>query len=290
MTIVAKETPMHSVVKLADAKRSPKWTDSQTEPGSDRRSSQHASDLVLRQVAKAYRIDGKRLPVLEDINLTVEPGQFVTIVGASGCGKSTLLRLISGLERDFDGEILVSGRNVTGPSLNRGLIFQDHRLFPWLSVEDNVALAFESRRIDPVDKRRIIQEHLKLVGLTGFEKAFPYQLSGGMAQRAAIARALVNEPEILLLDEPLGAVDALTRLYLQNELQRIWTQKGVTMIMVTHDIDEALFLGDRVVVLQSRPGRVRRIIDVDLPHPRDREDRQIARLKKEILADLAGEH
>lgn len=281
---------MHSVVKLADAKRAGKWTEAQAESGGERRSSQHASDLVLRHVAKAYRIDGKRLPVLEDINLTVEPGQFVTIVGASGCGKSTLLRLISGLERDFDGEILVSGRNVTGPSLNRGLIFQDHRLFPWLSVEDNVGLAFESRRIDPADKRRIIQEHLKLVGLSGFEKAYPYQLSGGMAQRAAIARALVNEPEILLLDEPLGAVDALTRLYLQNELQRIWTQKGVTMIMVTHDIDEALFLGDRVVVLQSRPGRVRRVIDVDLPHPRDREDRQIARLKKEILGDLAGEH
>lgn len=290
MTIVAKEFLMHSVVKLADAKRAGKWTEAQAESGGERRSSQHASDLVLRHVAKAYRIDGKRLPVLEDINLTVEPGQFVTIVGASGCGKSTLLRLISGLERDFDGEILVSGRNVTGPSLNRGLIFQDHRLFPWLSVEDNVGLAFESRRIDPADKRRIIQEHLKLVGLSGFEKAYPYQLSGGMAQRAAIARALVNEPEILLLDEPLGAVDALTRLYLQNELQRIWTQKGVTMIMVTHDIDEALFLGDRVVVLQSRPGRVRRVIDVDLPHPRDREDRQIARLKKEILGDLAGEH
>lgn len=281
---------MHSVVNLADAKRSSKWADGQTGPDGGRHAPRHAGDLVLRRVAKSYRIDGKRLPVLEDIDLTVAPGQFVTIVGASGCGKSTLLRLISGLERDFEGEILVDGRNVTGPSLDRGLIFQDHRLFPWLNVEDNVALAFESRRIDPVDRRRIVQEHLRLVGLAGFEKAFPYQLSGGMAQRAAIARALVNEPEILLLDEPLGAVDALTRLYLQNELQRIWMRKGVTMIMVTHDIDEALFLGDRVVVLQSRPGRVRRIIDVELPHPRDREDRQIARLKKEILADLAGEH
>ncbi|MDE1150260.1 MAG: ABC transporter ATP-binding protein [Azospirillaceae bacterium] len=253
------------------------------------RARSHASDLVVRGVSKAFRIDGRDLPVLEDISLTVEPGQFVTLVGASGCGKSTLLRLIAGLDRDYQGEIRVGGRSVTGPSLNRGLIFQDHRLFPWLTVAENVAMAFEMRDLDHVDKRRLVQEHLKLVGLSGFEKAYPHQLSGGMAQRAAIARALVNEPEILLLDEPLGAVDALTRIHLQNELQRIWLEKGITMIMVTHDIEEALLLGDQVVVLQPRPGRIRRTIDVTLPHPRDREDRTLARLKKEILADLGSD-
>jgi sulfonate transport system ATP-binding protein len=246
----------------------------------------HASDLVIRGLSKSFVIDGKVLPVLQDITLSVEPGHFLTIVGASGCGKSTLLRLIAGLERDFEGEITVNRRPVVGPSLDRGLVFQDHRLFPWLTVEGNIALAFEARSIGQAEKKKLIREQVALVGLNGFERAYPSQLSGGMAQRAAIARALVNEPEILLLDEPLGAVDALTRLYLQRELQRIWIQKGITMIMVTHDIEEALFLGDRVVVLQPRPGRIRRIIDLDLPHPRDHEDASIIRLKKEILRDF----
>ena len=262
-----------NVVRLLDASRSlgkyPAAADAP--PRAAGRSETARGDLVLRNVSKSYRIDGRNLPVLEQIDLTVEAGQFVTIVGASGCGKSTLLRLIVGLDRDYAGSILVDGEEVTGPSLDRGIIFQDHRLFPWLTVENNIAMAFEARRIAPEDKKRQIAEHIKLVGLAGFEKAYPYQLSGGMAQRAAIARALVNEPELLLLDEPLGAVDALTRLYLQNELQRIWLEKNVTMVMVTHDIEEALFLGDKVVVLQSRPGRIRRVIELDLPHPRDRK-------------------
>jgi ABC-type nitrate/sulfonate/bicarbonate transport system ATPase subunit len=245
-------------------------------------------EVTLHHVGKSFDIDGQAVEVLRDIDLAIAPGQFTTIVGASGCGKSTLLRLIAGLDGDFSGEIRVAGLGVAGTSLDRGLIFQDHRLFPWLTVEQNVAMAFEARRIAPADKQRLIRDHLKLVGLTGFEKAFPHQLSGGMAQRAAIARALVNEPKILLLDEPLGAVDALTRIHLQAELQRIWLEKGITMIMVTHDIEEALFLGDRVVVLKSRPGRIHRVIDVDLPHPRDREDPAIARWKKEILADFAA--
>ncbi len=246
----------------------------------------HAEDVVLHHVSKEFSIDGAPLSVLEDINLTIKPGHFLSIVGASGCGKSTLLRLIAGLERQFKGEIAVGGNPVTGPSLDRGIIFQDHRLFPWLTVVENVALALEMTSLSRDEKARRIQAHIGLVGLAGFEKAYPRQLSGGMAQRAAIARALVNEPAILLLDEPLGAVDALTRIHLQNELQRIWQDKGVTMIMVTHDIEEALFLGDSVVVLQPRPGRIRRTVELDLPHPRDREDRNLARLKKEILADL----
>lgn len=271
-----------TVVQLQNAKRRPP---SPTTIGFEQKR-QHASDLVIRNLNKSYTIGGKPLAVLENISLVAEPGRFITIVGASGCGKSTLLRLIAGLERDYQGDILVGGHSVAGPSLNRGLVFQDHRLFPWLTIEDNIAVAFEARRVDAEEKRSIIREHIALVGLNGFEKAYPHQVSGGMAQRAAIARALVNDPEILLLDEPLGAVDALTRLYLQRELQRIWLQKGITMIMVTHDIEEAVFLGDKVIVLQPRPGRIHKIIDVDLPHPRDREDNIIQRLKKSILADF----
>jgi sulfonate transport system ATP-binding protein len=246
----------------------------------------HAIELVIRDLNKNFSIDGKVLPVLQDINLVAEPGQFITIVGASGCGKSTLLRLIAGLDREFSGEILFGGRPVSGPSLDRGLVFQDHRLFPWLTIEQNIAAAFSSRPIDTVTKQLLVKDHIALVGLKGFEKAYPHQVSGGMAQRAAIARALVNEPDILLLDEPLGAVDALTRLYLQDELQRIWLEKGVTMIMVTHDIEEAVFLGDRVIVLQPRPGRISKVIDVGLTQPREREDARLMKLKKEILGDF----
>jgi ABC-type nitrate/sulfonate/bicarbonate transport system ATPase subunit len=246
----------------------------------------HATELVVRNVSKSFNIDRRPLPVLQDISLVAQPGQFITIVGASGCGKSTLLRLIAGLDRDFEGEILFGGRPVSGPSLDRGLVFQDHRLFPWLTIEQNIASAFSSRPIDTATKRLLVKDHIALVGLNGFEKAYPHQVSGGMAQRAAIARALVNEPDILLLDEPLGAVDALTRLYLQEELQRIWLQKGVTMIMVTHDIEEAVFLGDQVIVLQPRPGRISKVIDVGLTQPRDREDSRILKLKKEILGEF----
>jgi sulfonate transport system ATP-binding protein len=245
-----------------------------------------ADSLVLRHVTKDFEIEGKPLRVLENFSLSVRPGEFVSIVGASGCGKSTLLRLLAGLDTDYDGDILVDGRPVVGPSLERGLVFQDHRLFPWLTVEDNIAMAFEARKIAKPEKERLIREQIALVGLQGFEKAYPHQLSGGMAQRAAIARALVNQPKMLLLDEPLAALDAFTRLHLQKELQRIWLTKGITMVLVTHDIDEAVFLGDRVVILQPRPGRIRRIIDVDLSHPRDREDDGFTALRREILKEF----
>lgn len=244
------------------------------------------ANLVLRNVAKSFIIEGKPLRVLTGFDLSVRPGEFISIVGSSGCGKSTLLRMLAGLEADYEGEILLDGKPVRGPSLDRGIVFQDHRLFPWLTVEANIAMAFEARRIDPAEKARLIQEHIALVGLQGFEKAYPYQLSGGMAQRTAIARALINQPEILLLDEPFAALDAFTRLRIQKELQRIWLQKKITMILVTHDIEESIFLGDRVVVLQPRPGRIRRIVEVDLPHPRDRETTAFVQLRREILKEF----
>ncbi|MCY1343221.1 Aliphatic sulfonates import ATP-binding protein SsuB [compost metagenome] len=244
--------------------------------------------LQVRNLSKQYRIEDRQLPVLENIDLQVLPGEFVSIVGASGCGKSSLLRLIVGLESEYDGEILLDGAPISGTSLERGIVFQDHRLFPWKTVEQNVALALKNQRLGKKEKAELVAEHLALVNLTGFEQAYPHQLSGGMAQRAAIARALITKPKVLLLDEPFGALDALTRVHLQRELQRIWVQQRSTMIMVTHDVEEALYLGDRVVVMDARPGRIKHEVKVDLPHPRDRQSPLLHRLKDELLAELTG--
>ncbi|MDW3712096.1 MULTISPECIES: ABC transporter ATP-binding protein [Pseudomonas] len=244
--------------------------------------------LEIRGLSKQYRIEGRTLPVLEGIDLKVAPGEFVSIVGASGCGKSTLLRLIVGLENDYEGEILLDGQRIAATSLERGIVFQDHRLFPWMTVRENIALALKNHRLSAAEKERLVAEHIALVNLQGFENAWPHQLSGGMAQRAAIARALVNKPKVLLLDEPLGALDALTRVHLQRELQRIWIQQRSTMIMVTHDVEEALYLGDRVIVLDSHPGRIRHEIRVNLPHPRDRASPLLQKLKEELLTELTG--
>ena len=201
--------------------------------------------LAIRAVSKSYRVDGRTLQVLNRVALDIAPGEFVSVVGASGCGKSTLLRLIVGLDTEYDGAILLEGRRIDGPGPERGIVFQDHRLFPWLTVAGNIALGLEAANVPPAEQHQRIAENIALVGLQGFENAYPHQLSGGMAQRAAIARALVGQPEILLLDEPLGALDSLTRAYLQEELLRIWRQGAVTMIMVTHDVEEAVYLSDR---------------------------------------------
>jgi ABC-type nitrate/sulfonate/bicarbonate transport system ATPase subunit len=244
--------------------------------------------IEIRRVSKTYRVESEKLLVLEGLNLTVREGEFLSIVGASGCGKSTLLRLLVGLERDYEGEILVKNAPVTGTSLDRGLVFQEHRLFPWLTVEQNVAVALENSSLSAAEKKQSIKEHIELVGLGAFALAYPYQLSGGMAQRAAIARGLVNRPSILLLDEPFGALDALTRTRLQNELQRIWQKEKVTMILVTHDVEEAVYLGDRVVVMEPRPGRIRRSFSVDVPHPRDRRDAVLKALSDEVRGEILG--
>ncbi|AYJ87720.1 ABC transporter ATP-binding protein [Sphingomonas paeninsulae] len=244
--------------------------------------------LSISDLHKSFTIGGAPHPVLEGINLTVKPGEFVSIVGASGCGKSTLLRLIVGLDDDYSGEIRLDGDRVATTSLDRGIVFQDHRLFPWMTLEQNIELALLNTDTPKARRSQIVADHIALVNLQGFEQAYPHQLSGGMAQRAAIARALVTEPKLLLLDEPLGALDALTRVHVQNELQRIWMTERSTMIMVTHDVEEALYLGDRVVVMAPNPGRIRRIVDVDLPHPRDRGSPLLHRLKDEILAELTA--
>jgi ABC-type nitrate/sulfonate/bicarbonate transport system ATPase subunit len=246
--------------------------------------------LDLRKVSKTYRVNHQPLPVLQDISLVVKPGEFVTLVGASGCGKSTILRLVVGLDVDYEGDILLDGQTIVGPGLERSIVFQEHRLLPWLTVEQNVALGLDADRRSAAEKKLTVHEHIGLVGLKGFEKAYPRQLSGGMAQRAAIARALVTQPEILLLDEPLGALDSLTRSYLQQELLRIWRQEQVTVLMVTHDVEEAVFLSDKIVVLAQRPGRIRQIVTVDLPHPRNRVDPAFGALRKEVLDHLSDDY
>ena len=210
----------------------------------------------------------------------------MAVVGASGCGKSTLLRLILGLDDAHDGSITLGGAPVLGTSPDRGIVFQDHRLFPWLNVAQNIAVGLRNAPRSASEKRELVAEHIALVGLEGFEQSYPHQISGGMAQRVAIARGLVNRPRVLLLDEPFGALDALTRARLQTELQRIWQKERITMILVTHDVEEAVYLGDRVVIMQPRPGRIRRIVDVPLPHARNRSDPRFIRLRDDVLSDF----
>jgi nitrate ABC transporter ATP-binding subunit len=246
----------------------------------------HAGTLEIRSLSKTFPLHQHDIPVLDDISLSIRAGEFVAIVGASGCGKSTLLRTLIGLDDDYRGQVLLDGRQLHGTSLDRGIVFQEHRLFPWLTVTQNVAVGVLNSGYDEAEKQRTVREHIELVGLQNFADAYPHQLSGGMAQRVAIARALVNRPEVLLLDEPFGALDALTRTRLQRELERIWQTERITAVLVTHDVDEALLLSDRVVVMQPRPGRIAQIIDVDLPRPRRLGDPALEPLRREVLRHL----
>ncbi|OZI43057.1 ABC transporter ATP-binding protein [Bordetella genomosp. 4] len=246
-------------------------------------------DLDLHGVGKRYasaQAAGGVLQVLDGIDLNVRSGEFVAVVGASGCGKSTLLRLILGLDDHYEGHITLGGTPVQGTGRERGIVFQDHRLFPWLTVEQNIAVGLRNSPHTAAQKRDLVAEHVALVGLEGFEQSYPHQISGGMAQRVAIARGLVNRPRVLLLDEPFGALDALTRARLQTELQRIWEKERITMILVTHDVEEAVFLGDRVVIMQPHPGRIRRIVPVPLAHPRNRSDPRFIRIRDDVLSDF----
>jgi len=223
--------------------------------------------------------DGKPVEALHDINIDIETGEFVSIIGASGCGKSTLLRIIAGLETEYEGNITIAGEKIKSPSREKGFIFQDHRLLPWLTVTENIAFSIPD---DEPNKKELIEEHIQLVGLKGFENAYPKQLSGGMAQRASIARALANKPKVLLLDEPFGALDAITKIQMQEEMLRIWEKEKITMIIVTHDIDEAIYLGNRVIVMSNRPGQIKRIEESNLGIPRLRTSQEFTR-KKEII-------
>ncbi|MFS8046047.1 ABC transporter ATP-binding protein [Rhizobium sp. BR 314] len=240
--------------------------------------------LSIEHVSKAYSLDGVARPVLKDINFTVRRNEIVAMVGASGCGKSTLLRLIVGLDSDFRGSIVCDTQASSRTKV--GMVFQDHRLFPWLTVEGNVALAFDNSDLTARQRQEKAKHYIELVGLAEFSKAYPRQLSGGMAQRAAIARALAQEPDTLLMDEPFGALDSILRMRLQDELLSIWERNQVSIIIVTHDVEEALYLADRVIVMEPNPGRIRETIDVALPRPRDRNGVLLANLKKHCLSML----
>jgi ABC-type nitrate/sulfonate/bicarbonate transport system ATPase subunit len=241
--------------------------------------------VSIRAVSHGFELGGLDLPVLQGIDLDIEAGAFVALLGPSGCGKSTLLRLLAGLERPTAGTILAGDVEIVRPDPARVLVFQDATLFPWTNVWNNVATGLATQRRLPRDKS-VVDAALDLVGLKDFARAYPHQLSGGMAQRAALARALVVDPALLLLDEPLGKLDSLTRMTLQAELLRLWQRRGFTAVLVTHDVEEALLLAGRIIVLSDRPARIAAAFTVDKPYPRHRDDPEIVALRREILGTL----
>jgi len=242
--------------------------------------------LEVEAVSHHFDLHGKALPVLDRVSFRIEPGEFVALLGPSGCGKSTLLRLVAGLDPPSAGRLLADEATVTGPDPSRLMVFQDPTLFPWRTVRDNVALGLEARGLLRSEQHRV-QKAIDLVGLGGFAGAYPHQLSGGMAQRAALARALVNDPRLLILDEPLGKLDSLTRLGMQGELLGLWQRAGFTALLVTHDIEEALILATRVLVLGPRPARLVADLAVGRPYPRHRDDPHLVGLRHRIL-ELLG--
>ena len=228
--------------------------------------------VALSNVEKTFETADGTVQALSEVSFAVESGEFVCVLGPSGCGKTTLFRIIAGLETPTGGRVAVDGTPVSGPGMDRGMVFQEYGLFPWRTVTGNVEFGLEQRDMQPEERRRVAAEMIDLVGLDGFEEAYPAELSGGMKQRVGIARALAVDPEILLMDEPFASVDAQTRLMLHEELLRIWRETGKTICFVTHDVAEAVTLADRVVVLTGSPGRVRSVVDPDLDRPRDRTD------------------
>lgn len=242
-------------------------------------------EIIIKDVHKKFPNpdpSGEDVLALNGFSLDIEPGSFVSLIGPSGCGKSTLLRIIGGLDRATKGELYIDGKEIKKPGSDRGFAFQGSNLFPWLTVEKNIAFGLKARHIF-MEHKREVQEYIKLVGLEGFEKSYPHQLSGGMQQRASLARALVGHPAVLLLDEPLGALDAFTRMNLQDEIINIWKEHNMTMLMVTHDVDEAIYMSDRVVVMSARPSKVEAVIDINLPRPRARAQDTFQEYRSQIL-------
>jgi ABC-type nitrate/sulfonate/bicarbonate transport system, ATPase component len=239
--------------------------------------------LNIERLNKTFAAPAGPVVALSNIRLQVEQGQFVTFIGPSGCGKSTLLKIVAGIDTTYEGKVELNGRSITGPGVDKGFIFQEPRLFPWLTVEKNIAANLP---LGNAQVRRQVDELIELVRLKGFEKAYPKELSGGMAQRVAIARALLRKPEILLLDEPFGALDAFTRAHLQEVLLDIWQNSKTTMLFVTHDLDEAVFLGEKVVIMNPRPGHIRNVIPIDLPYPRKRVGSAFQELRTRVLSEF----
>jgi NitT/TauT family transport system ATP-binding protein len=246
--------------------------------------------LDLRHVGKVYELNDQRIEALRDANLVVQKGEFVCLIGASGCGKSTLLRIVAGFEPPSSGEALMWDKPVSGPAPDRGMVFQDYGLFPWLSVRQNIGFGPASRGLPKAELRTLVDRFVDMVGLSRFADAYPHQLSGGMKQRVAIARVLANDAEMVLMDEPFGALDAMTRERLQDELLDIWQRTKLTVLFVTHSIEEAIFLADRVVVMEPGPGRIASEHRIELPRPRDVSSPEFNAVRRELSARLHSHH
>lgn len=246
--------------------------------------------LTFDKVTKWHRtVSGDEIQALAEVSFQVEEGEWVAVVGRSGCGKSTLLRLAAGLDQPSSGQVLVDGAPVTAPSGRVALVFQEPNLMPWRTVLANVEFGLELRDLPVRERRRLAQEYIRLVGLGGWEHAYPYELSGGMRQRTALARALVTHPRVILMDEPFAALDALTRSEMQAELLTLRSRENPTVLLVTHSVEEAAFVADRVVILTPRPGRVRQVVTVDLPWPRDRTSPAFTRVCALVTAGLTAQ-
>ncbi len=244
-----------------------------------------AASLIVREVKKSFPAPENplsRRQVLGGVSFSLAAGELVSLIGPSGCGKSTLLRLIAGLDSTDDGDLLIGSEPIIAPNADRGLVFQDPNLFPWLTVRRNIQAGLVARGVLH-EKKPEVDQFMRLVGLEAFANVYPHHLSGGMAQRAALARALINHPKILLLDEPLGALDAFTRMRMQDEVLRLWQTRGTTMLLVTHDIDEAIYMSDRIMIMTPRPGRIERTIEVSLSRPRQRDSANFLKLRSDIL-------
>ncbi|XGV95294.1 MAG: ABC transporter ATP-binding protein [Leptolyngbya sp. BL-A-14] len=249
--------------------------------------------LQVQDLSKSFSQKGRSITALQDINLYLQPREFVCIVGASGCGKSTLLNIIAGLIAPCSGRVLVDGEAVPGPGADRGMVFQSYTLYPWLTVAGNIAFGLKLRRLPRAEIKQRVSYYLDVVGLTKFAKAYPKQLSGGMKQRVAIARALANEPEVLLMDEPFGALDAQTKEQMQKFMLELWEQTHTTILMITHDLEEAVFLAQRIYVMSAHPGRIKEDFQVPLPEHRDLEmklDPDFIQIKRTIIHALHDEH
>lgn len=245
--------------------------------------------IKIEHLTKVFDSDGKSVSAIKDLNLVIDEGEFVSLLGPSGCGKTTILRMIAGLELPTEGIIYERGKEVEGPGPDRGMVFQEFALFPWRTVIKNIEFGLEIKGVPKEERRRIAMQYIDLVNLEGFEDAHPNELSGGMKQRVGIARALANEPDVLLMDEPFGSLDAQTRNIMQMELLRIWEKTSKTVIFVTHSVDEALYLADRVIVLTARPASVKKEFKIDMSRPRDRAGEEFAKIRHEILGEVEEE-
>ncbi|MFL0196389.1 ABC transporter ATP-binding protein [Clostridium sp. WILCCON 0269] len=247
---------------------------------------QNNASIEINNVTRIYIDANKNLvEALRNISLSIKAGKFISFIGPSGCGKTTLLRLIAGLDKPQSGELFLNDKKIENTNFERCYVFQQANLFPWETIENNIASGLKARKIYK-ERKNEIKEYINLTGLDGFENSYPHQVSGGMAQRASLARALINEPKVLLLDEPLGALDAFTRMDLQDKLIELWQRRGTTILLVTHDVDEAIYLSNRIVIMTPRPGKIEEIVEVKIKRPRNRNSLEFIKLRKEILDKL----